>query len=97
MFTDEEALQWVKKKIRKSTSHKIEDNGDLFGAMHCLCSDHRSVEVYMKAYKCDEKQGVIVNLHRGLSDAIALLESVGADCTEHREHLKRAEQVLGLQ
>lgn len=96
MFTDEEALPWVKEKIRKTTSHKIDDNGDLYGAMHCLCSDHRSMEVYIKAYKCDEKQGVIVNLHRGLSDAITSLECLKVDCTDLREHLKRAEQALGL-
>lgn len=96
MFTDEETLPWVKEKIRKTTSHKIEDNGDLYGAMHCLCADHRSVQVYIKAYKCEEKQGVIVNLHRGLSDAIKSLEILKVDCTDLREHLKRAEQVLGL-
>jgi hypothetical protein len=96
MFTDEEALPWVKNKIRTTTSHEIESNADLYGAMHCLCSDHRSVEVYIKAYKCDETQGVIVNLHRGLSDAIVMLECLAIDCSELRDHLSRAEQSLGL-
>jgi hypothetical protein len=96
MFTDEEALPWVKEKIRKTTSHEIETNADLYGAMHCLCSDHRGMEMYIKAYKCDEKQGLIVNLHRGLSDAVEILEAIGHDCTDLREHLSKADQVLGL-
>jgi hypothetical protein len=96
MFTDEEALPWVKNKIRMTTSHEIESNADLYGAMHCLCADHRGMEVYIKAYKCEEKQGVIVNLHRGLSDAIVMLECLAIDCSEFREHLKRAEQFLEL-
>lgn len=97
MFTDEETLPWVKDKIRKTTNHTIETNADLYGAIHCLCSDHRGMEIYMKAYKCDEKQGLIVNLHRGLSDAVEILEAIGHDCTDLKEHLTKAEQVLGLQ
>lgn len=96
MFTDEETLPWVKNKIRTCTDLKIENNGDLYGAMHVLCSDRHGMETYIKAYKCNEKQGVIVNLHRGLSDAIASLECLKVDCTDLREHLKRAEQFLGL-
>jgi hypothetical protein len=96
MFTDEETLPWVKETIRKTTSHKIDTNADLYGAMHCLCSDNRSMEVYIKAYKCEEKQGVIVNLHRGLTDAITMLEILKVDCSDLRKHLQKAEEVLGL-
>lgn len=96
MFTDEETLPWVKEKIRKTTSHKIETNADLYGAMHCLCSDHRSMEVYIKAYKCEEKQGLIVNLSRGLQEAVERLEGNGEDCSELREVLAKANEILGV-
>jgi len=88
MFTDEETLPWIKEKIRKTTSHKIETNADLYGVMHCLCSDNRSMEVYIKSYKCEEKQGLIVNLSRGLQEAVERLEGNGENCEELREVLR---------
>lgn len=96
MFTDEETLPWVKKKIQTCTNLKAETNSDLYGAMHCLCSDHRSMEVYIKAYKCEEKQGVIVNLSRGLQEAVERLEGNGENCEELRAVLKKADEVLGV-
>jgi hypothetical protein len=94
MFTDEETLPWVKNKIRTCTDLKIESNGDLYGAMHVLCSDRHGMETYIKAYRCNDKQGVIANLRRCLTDAITMLECVKVDCSALREQLAQADKVL---
>jgi hypothetical protein len=94
MFTDEEALPWVKNKIQTCTDLKIENNRDLYGAMHVLCSDRHGMETYVKAYKCDDKQGVIANLRRGLADAIYMLEELGACTTSLRQIAKKADEAL---
>jgi hypothetical protein len=97
MFTDEEALPWVKRKIQATTTLKAETNSELYGAMHVLCSDWHGMQQYIKAYKCEEKQGLIVNLSRGLQEAVDRLEGNGENCEELREVLRKADQVLGLQ
>ena len=94
MFTDQETLPWVKNKIRSCTDLKIETNGDLYGAMHCLCADRHGMETYIKAYKCDAKQGVIANLRRGLADAIYMLEELGACAESLRQIAENADSVL---
>jgi hypothetical protein len=94
MFTDEEALPWVKNKIQTCTDLKIENNRDLYGAMHVLCSDRHGMETYVKAYKCDDKQGVIANLRRGLADAIYMLEELRACTTSLRQVAKKADEAL---
>jgi len=97
MFTDEETLPWIKRKIQSSTDLKAETNSQLYGAMHVLCADRHGMETYIKAYKCEEKQGLIVNLSRGLQEAVERLEANGENCEELRAVMKKADEILGIE
>jgi hypothetical protein len=95
MFTDEETLPWVKNKIAVTTTLKAETNSELYGAMHILCSEWQGMERYTKAYKCDQKQGLIANLAGDLGRAIDRLEALGQECSEMRATLAKTDEILG--
>jgi len=95
MFTDAETLPWVKNKIAVTTTLKAETNSELYGAMHILCSEWQGMERYTKAYKCNQKQGLIANLAGDLQRAIDRLESLGQECSEMRDTLAKVDEILG--
>lgn len=97
MFTDEETLPWIKNKIAGTTTLKAETNADVYGAMHVLCAEWQGMERYTKAYKCDQKQGLIANLAGDLQRAIDRLEAVGQDCSELRATIVKTDEILGCE
>lgn len=97
MFTDEEALPWVKRKIAATTTMTPKSNLELYGSMHVLCNAWQDMERYVKAYKCDQKQGLIANLAGDLQRAIDRLESLGQQCDEMRATLAKIDEILGCQ
>lgn len=96
MDSDKEMLKWVRDKIHATTNLKAETNRELYGAMHVLCSDRGQMDRYIRAYKCNEKQGVIANLSDALQRAIEQLEASGQDAGEFRAAMKKADEVLGV-
>jgi hypothetical protein len=77
---DKETLGWVKNKIALTLNRPIETRPDVYGAMRVLCSERDGYDRYVKAYRCDDKQGMIANLSVALQQAINQLEALGQDC-----------------
>jgi len=95
MSADEETLAWVKNKIAITTGHPVETRSEVYGSMHVLCSGWQGHERYVKAYRCDDKQGMIANLSVGLQQAIDRLEALEQDCGELRTILIECDEILG--
>lgn len=93
MITDEEVLPWIRKKL-ETIGLKSETNADIYGAMHILGSDRRGMEAYMRAYKCELKQGVIANLTAALHQASDALEHYGLSADDYRTILKNADEFM---
>lgn len=95
-FTDEETLPWIKRKIQSTTRLNAENNTELYGAMHILCSEFNGMERYVKSYKCDDKQGAIANLYVALQQAIDRIELTGGECSDLRNVLAEVDRKLGI-
>ena len=73
---------------------QADSKSHIYGAMHFLDSDHNAMERYTRAYKCDEKQGLIANLSADLALAIDRLELRREDCSLYRETIAKVDETL---
>lgn len=93
MIADEEVLPWIRRKL-EVIGLESDTNAKVYGSMHILGSDRRGMEAYMRAFKCEHKQGVIANLTAGLILACDRLENAGLDASDFRKVLLDADTIL---
>ncbi len=92
-FTDEETLLWIKGKLAHAGLLSA-TNRDVYGSMHILASDRQGMEAYIRAYKCDHKQGVIANLTAALHVAVDTIDRLGGDSSDLRSIMEASDTIL---
>jgi len=77
MPTDSEALSWIRRKL------KLPENAEMFtgkdtiaGALHVLCSNAHGYRAYIKAFKCDDKQGEIARLTVQRNELLNMMKAI---------------------
>lgn len=71
----EEAL-WIRRKLElPDDTEFLSGKQSLAGQMHVVCSDAFGYRTYIKAYKCDDKQGEIARLTVRNAELVEVLEA----------------------
>jgi hypothetical protein len=75
--TNAQALAWIRRKLGLAPDTPMFHGGGptIAGTLHVLCSDAHGMQAYIRAYKCDDKQGEIARLTVEVRELRARLES----------------------